>query len=76
VAGLTGGVHLPGKPKPDGDHALSRYVGVGLQPMIRGLWMTLGEASRSLVNAAVARVAAQAPDLEHAGGAGRPAERR
>jgi putative transposase len=29
VAELTGGVHLPGKPKPDGDQALSRYVDVG-----------------------------------------------
>lgn len=29
VAGLTGGVQLPGKPKPDGSQTLSRYVDVG-----------------------------------------------
>ena len=29
VAALTGGVHLPGKPKPDGTPTLSRYVDVG-----------------------------------------------
>ncbi len=29
VAALTGGVQLPGKPKPDGTAALSRYVDVG-----------------------------------------------
>ena len=29
VAALTGGVQLPGKPKPDGTQALSRYVDVG-----------------------------------------------
>ena len=29
VAGLIGGTHLPGKPKPDGTLALSRYVDVG-----------------------------------------------
>ncbi|WP_067970535.1 IS607 family element RNA-guided endonuclease TnpB [Mycolicibacter icosiumassiliensis] len=29
VADLTGGVHMPGKPKPDGTHVLSRYVDVG-----------------------------------------------
>ena len=31
VAGLTGGVQLPGKPKPDGSLALSRYVDVGAE---------------------------------------------
>jgi putative transposase len=29
VAALTGGVQVPGKPKPDGTAALSRYVDVG-----------------------------------------------
>jgi putative transposase len=29
VAALTGGVQLPGKPKPDGTVRLSRYVDVG-----------------------------------------------
>lgn len=29
VAGLTGGVQLPGKPKPDGGQSLSRFVDVG-----------------------------------------------
>jgi putative transposase len=29
VAGLTGGVQLPGKPKPDGAQSLSRFVDVG-----------------------------------------------
>ena len=29
VAGLTGGVQLPGTPKPDGSQRLSRYVDVG-----------------------------------------------
>jgi putative transposase len=30
VAELTGGVQLPGNPKPDGTHTLSRYVDVGV----------------------------------------------
>ncbi|MGH3555762.1 MAG: IS607 family element RNA-guided endonuclease TnpB, partial [Mycobacterium sp.] len=30
VAELTGGVQLPGKPKPDGTPTLSRYVDVGV----------------------------------------------